>query len=601
MILFQRIFQKFNQLDLKRKIIVSTIILLLITALFIMTTFTFFARRIIKEKSLQFTIQQIDTATHNTERLLDSLSDVSNEISANSWINAYIRSSLPNRNYTVLERSANEVISNQYNANSSFEFIALINYQTSQILYTGTTWTIPDFQNRIFKKRSQSENWGRGVLTYTFSEDIFHPEKQSFLFFQPLYKRYTSKEEAGLLVLSISEETLRSIYSSASNDVLQTYMMNDQGFILSDIHPENIRDYSPMIEHISGISGYSESHDSLIIYNRIDDLNWYLIGEVPISYLLSDLHRMVPFLLVGFIASCLVCIFLAYIISNTIYRPLQRVVDKMTCVSQGDLSVRITQYSAGEDIQKLNDGFNHMLDRINSLLGQVKAEQSQVEKIRFNTLQSQIQPHFLYNTLDSIHWQALYNQDKEVANMVKVLASYYRICLSKGSDIIPLHQELKMIKEYMIIQNIRYDNLVESHIVVSEQYYDIPIPKMSLQPLIENAIYHGFRLQEDRKGCIHIHAWEDASHIVLSIRDDGVGMTQQQTEALNTSLAEFDDTRGYGIHNVHRRIEIYFGKGCGLHYRLHGGSGVTVDLRLPKNEGTVQTIYSNYPQEGKHV
>ena len=595
------LFQKFRRLDLKRKIIISTIILLLMTAFFIMTTFTFFAKQIIKEKSLQFTVQQINTATHNAERLFDSIGDISNEISANSWVKAYLHASLQDRDYTLLQRSANEVISNQYNANNSFEFIALINYQTDQILYTGTTWTIPDFREQILKKLEQSEISGRGIVKYTLSEDIFHPEKQSFLFFQPLYRSYTSKEETGLLVSNVSEETLRSIYSDTSNDVLQTYIMNSDGLILSDIHPENIHHFSPHIKEIFGSSGYCESDSSLVIYNRISDLNWYLIGEVPIAYLVSDLRTMVPFLLLGLLASCLVCILSAYIISNTIYRPLQQVVDKMACVSQGDLSVRVAEHLDGEDIQTLNDGFNHMLDRINSLLQQVKEEQSQVEKIRFNTLQSQIQPHFLYNTLDSIHWQALYNQDKEVANMVKVLARYYRICLSKGSDIIPLRQELKMIKEYMIIQNIRYDNLVESNIDIAEPYYDIPIPKMSLQPLIENAIYHGFRLQEGRKGCIHIHVWEDRTHIVLSIRDDGAGMTLQQTKELNASLSEFDDTRGYGIHNVHRRIEIYFGKGCGLHYRLHDGSGVTVELRLPKHAPPSLPRYSHYPQEEQHV
>ena len=151
-----------------------------------------------------------------------------------------------------------------------------------------------------------------------------------------------------------------------------------------------------------------------------------------------------------------------------------------------------------------------MMNRIDLLLEQVKLEQHQMEQIRFHALQSQIKPHFLYNTLDCIHWQAVSDGNKEISVMVKAMAQYYRICLSKGKEIIPLKLEMEHIRSYLIIQNMRYDNIVELEDLITEEYYEIMIPKMTLQPLIENAIYHGIQAKEGGKG-----------RILLSIRREG--------------------------------------------------------------------------------
>ena len=144
--------------------------------------------------------------------------------------------------------------------------------------------------------------------------------------------------------------------------------------------------------------------------------------------------------------------------------------------------------SMDADSRKLAEGFNSMMDEMNLLMEQVKQEQHEMEQIRFNALHSQIKPHFLYNTLECIHWQAVADGNQEISTMVKALAQYYRVCLSQGREIISLRQELEHVRSYLIIQNMRYDNIIELMVQIPEKYDDVKIPKMTLQPLIENAI-----------------------------------------------------------------------------------------------------------------
>lgn len=155
-------------------------------------------------------------------------------------------------------------------------------------------------------------------------------------------------------------------------------------------------------------------------------------------------------------------------IIRKVYRPLDQTVQKMDQVASGSLGTRLNVESMGEDFQKLATGFNAMMEEILVLMEQVKLEQHQIEQIRFNSLQSQIQPHFLYNTLECIHWQAMADGNKEISTLVMALAKYYRICLSKGHDVIPLEMEAEHVQNYLIIQNMRYDNIIGSEIQIHD-------------------------------------------------------------------------------------------------------------------------------------
>lgn len=246
--------------------------------------------------------------------------------------------------------------------------------------------------------------------------------------------------------------------------------------------------------------------------------------------------------------------------------------------------------NAGTDFQKVAYGFNFMMDKINELMLQVKREQQEMDQIRFNALQSQIKPHFLYNTLDCIHWQATADGNNEISILVKALAQYYRLCLSDGKDVIRLEQEIEHVRNYLIIQNMRYDNIIKSVIEIDETCKDVQIPKITLQPLVENSIYHGIKIKEGKKGELRITARRKANDVFIDVSDNGGGMTEEQIEKLNQSISDYDTDMGYGVKNVNRRIKILFGHEYGLFYRRNQHRGVTVTIRLPYHKAGKEVI-----------
>lgn len=172
--------------------------------------------------------------------------------------------------------------------------------------------------------------------------------------------------------------------------------------------------------------------------------------------------------------------------------------------------------------------------------------------------------------------------------LVKALAQYYRLCLSKGRDIIPLEQELDHIRNYLIIQNLRYDDMIMSVMEVDDSCRQVDIPKLTLQPLVENAIYHGFKVKEGRNGVLRIRARMQGDDAVIEVSDDGTGMTDEQIDGMNHALDGTDVEIGYGVRNVNRRIAILFGRDYGLRYARNGSGGITVTIRLPRQGKNAQ-------------
>lgn len=222
-----------------------------------------------------------------------------------------------------------------------------------------------------------------------------------------------------------------------------------------------------------------------------------------------------------------------------------------------------------------------MMEEIEVLMEQVKLEQHQIEQIRLDALQSQIQPHFLYNTLDCIHWQAIAEGNKEISTMVKALAKYYRICLSGGHDIIPLKMELEHVRNYLVIQNMRYDNIISSEISVDSNAEETMIPKLTLQPLVENSIYHGMKVKEGKTGTVFIKVKRTANDVLITLADTGTGMTQEEIDKMNEQLSKYEESFGYGVRNVNKRIQLLYGEEYGLYYLSNETGGVTVEIRLP--------------------
>ncbi len=232
------------------------------------------------------------------------------------------------------------------------------------------------------------------------------------------------------------------------------------------------------------------------------------------------------------------------------------------------------------ELQTLDRNFDKMAGRINSLMEKQRQDQQSLHRAELELLQAQINPHFLYNTLDSIAILAESQREEDVIDMVTSLSTFFRNSLSRGEDIIPLRSELVQAKSYLEIQQIRYSDILTYSISVPESIQDRPVPKLILQPLIENALYHGIKNRRGR-GTITITGAEEDGMILLRVRDNGAGMSPEQLAQLQSGVYE-EHHSGLGLKNVHQRIRLYCGEPYGLSFESEPGAGTTVTVRLPR-------------------
>lgn len=270
-------------------------------------------------------------------------------------------------------------------------------------------------------------------------------------------------------------------------------------------------------------------------------------------------------------------------ISDSITKPLQYLCERTKKVGAGDFTMQKIK-SRGDEVVTLEESFNTMIGEIEELVKNVKEEQVNLRAMELKLLQEQINPHFLYNTLDTIIWMAEDGQNEEVVEMVSALSEFFRTGLSKGRDYITLREEESHIRSYLQIQQFRYADILEYEIRIPLELGEFRILKLTLQPLVENALYHGIK-QRRGKGKIYIEGRYEEQYIFLTVHDNGRGMKEEELERLRKSVEKgrLDTSdKGFGLANVNERIRLNYGRAYGLIIESTYEQGTSVTVRLPR-------------------
>jgi two-component system sensor histidine kinase YesM len=279
----------------------------------------------------------------------------------------------------------------------------------------------------------------------------------------------------------------------------------------------------------------------------------------------------------------------AWIISTSIYIPIKALQNLTTTITENDLKALVSQDNVDE-ITELGMSFNIMVGKIRGLLDEKIKEQENLKKAELKALQAQINPHFLYNTLDTIVWMAEAKKTDQVIEIVRVLSSFFRIALSKGRDWIPIRQEIEHVQSYLTIQKMRYRDILDYKIEVDEDILDSTILKLTLQPLAENALYHGIKNKRGG-GTITVRARRaNQNQVLLEVQDDGVGFTPYKLNKIQSALKNETDEitikeGGFGLENVNKRIELYYGQQYGLSVESQYQEGTRVTVTIPMQDG----------------
>jgi len=266
-------------------------------------------------------------------------------------------------------------------------------------------------------------------------------------------------------------------------------------------------------------------------------------------------------------------------LSRRIVNPIDEICHRLEAIGKGNLSVCEPIQADVEEVQLLSDGIESMVGRLKQMMDKNAEQEKQRRRAELALLQAQINPHFLYNTLDTIIWLIESGEIGAAVTMVGSLSNFFRFSLSRGQNIITLAEEEQHIRSYLEIQQMRYRDLMDYEIHIPDQLKSFILPKLTLQPLVENALYHGIKIRR-RKGLIRVTGRAEGERLILEVKDDGSGMTKERLEAVRASLAD-GKSEGFGLRTVHHRIQILFGTEYGLTVESEPDAGTTVTVTIP--------------------
>lgn len=395
-------------------------------------------------------------------------------------------------------------------------------------------------------------------------------------------------EQRAVLMVTVNEDAIRSYFAEMEQTYQSNFFIvdgNDEYVIAPKENEEAIRAVMAQGACRNG-NGYTmQSLNGSSVFCVTQDMgiqDWKLVGVFPAESLkslepyYSTIVLLVIFMNIIFIFIC------SMMLTKLIFRPLQKVEKHMLLVEQGQFMAMDIDGTENE-ITNLKRVFNHMAKSIQDLIATVKEEEKIIAKGELDLIQAQINPHFLYNTLDAISALALIQDFDKCFQMTQALGSFYRNSLNSGKNFISIADEIQCIQSYLTILNIRYDNQIQVEIEVEEELLECQIIKLLLQPLVENAAHHGIK-EKCEKGTIGIRVFSNNDEVIFMVSDDGVGMCQERIEAVLEGKT-ITGKSGFGIYSLIQRIRLYYGIENPVMIHSEIGAGTEVAVRIKKDMG----------------
>ncbi|MCR4743683.1 MAG: sensor histidine kinase [Lachnospiraceae bacterium] len=394
----------------------------------------------------------------------------------------------------------------------------------------------------------------------------------------------------GVIVINFDYSELTRMCSGLSNSAYEyVYLMNDDGKILSHPYqsryeegfkPENNKELANLKDGSYRIAFLGQNNTYAL--RTIGYTGWRLVSVYTGS---AGKENVTNWLLqILFMISVFMIVILKFseFISGMVSKPIGELEKSVGELAGGKLDAEVKVYGSTE-VRSLAKSVNRMVCRIKFLMEEVRREQKLKRKSEMDSLQSQINPHFLYNTLDVITWMIEKGRNSEATEIVTALARLFRISISKGKNVITVEDEIEHVRNYLLIQSRRYRDQFSYSIEIEEDVKNLSTVKLIVQPIVENAIYHAMEFMED-EGEMFIRAYRKDEDLYISVRDNGMGMTEEQQESLLKKPVESKRGNGIGIYNVNERIRLYFGIEYGIIINSEPDEGTEIILHMPAIE-----------------
>ena len=422
------------------------------------------------------------------------------------------------------------------------------------------------------------------------SEDFIFVLVRNYMDTTSMNRTFTTP--LGTLFVDMNVDILDNLVEKIGLEKGQLYICNptEKHYVYSEDRTDYINGSNPLrdeiLSHLSGNEGYEKINNNWVFYCRILDTDEYAVLSVndteAMGYYFSNRTMMAVIVLFA----CIFLIILYMMFSNRMSAPIRKVREAMKKVEDGQMDVRV-KLDTKDEMEIIADGFNKMVERLQDYINQVYIAQICQKDAELNALKMQIQPHYLYNTLDVIRMTALSENDEKTAELLECLAHQLRYVMGEHTERIKLRDELQMLREYFVIMKVRYEGRIQLNIQVSDEDSELYILKMLLQPVVENAIKHGLR-EKNGEGTVAVRVARKSDALEIVIMDDGVGMDEAQVKMMQAALenseighAEADSNLSVGMKNVYDRIKLNCGSAYGFTIESIKDMGTIVTYRLP--------------------
>ena len=507
-------------------------------------------------------------------------SSKSNEIS--SWLNSRISEiQIISESSCVKEMKEDEVIEYVDHLNQTIgtqygnPWGTFAIGSTDGIGYVGLNKTI-DISNRPYfiEGLSTSEE-------YLFSNPVLSKTDNSVI----TILHYPLRNEQGyygFINAAINLHHLTDIVSNIDFYEGESFIMDTSSNLYTKVQTISAQDTENIMNnvmlHLDTTSSFSLDKYTYYYTKIPANENWYLCTKVETANLTKETSSFILMLTSLLVLFTLITIVVCIYLSRSITKPISNLNETMQKASS-NLQI-VADQSDIEEINSLSYSFNQLIQKIDNLLKKIKEDAKLQRQSEIKVLQAQINPHFLYNTLDALNWKALQHQDTEMTTLIRSLCDFYRISLSNGDEFIPIKDEIKHVECYLKIQSIRFKNQFTYDLEVEPHLLSMYCLKILLQPLIENAITHGLR-PLDYPGEIHIRIFTQENNIIMTVEDNGVGMSDQMLDEVNNGLSN-QALHKYGLYNINQRIRLTYGETYGIHIQSQLNSGTKVTVTIPQ-------------------
>lgn len=534
------------------------------------------------EKMKQSSVEVLESAETNTSMIIDNVNNLSKMIISSDNVQGTLKRVYQQGKEGIDSDNISNYLIQFTNFNSNISSIYILDnygnkYYSENVFYK-------DFQIEKIKNadwyNELLEGRGKYILKLN-GGGFFEGNGKNYVSLIRVINDINTGEKMGLLIINMSENAFYDLSLKLNNQYgTKLIIKNEKNELVTgpDVDAEMLRvvendNYSDSkvgfsVERIGG-------KDYIISNLKTSGYNWKLATIVSYSEFPQQTKYTNYFLLSFSLINFLLIIIGSMIISKFITKPLKKLCESMKDIESGEFNiVNIKTYN--DEVGELKKGYNIAISQINLLLEKIRKDEKIKRQNELNLLMSQIKPHFLYNTFDTINSLALLGKNRTIYEMIKALGKFYRTSLNNGNDIITIKEEINTAKSYLIIQNIRYQDMFEVEYDLDPRCNDFKILKLILQPLVENAIYHGIRNSKD-KGKIRISTFQEEKKVILTLEDNGEGMDESQVRNINENK-----TTGIGVRTTKERLRVFYGDEHEFVVESKKNVGTKITIKMPR-------------------